>query len=194
MLQPETFDRIKQKHGHYASWAIWADEGVRIKDNVGDLSIFDDTPALLPQLKPNVVLVGLNISRTLLDSFGNFHDSRPQSQDYKLRYSLQRTSVWGAYMTDIIKDFEEKASGKMMAYLRSNKAFETSNVATFKEELADLGATSPIPIAIGNDAQKILWRNFKDEYDIRVIPHYSQHISKETYREQVGAEILSLAI
>ena len=45
----------------------------------------------------------------------------------------------GAYMTDIIKDFEQKAPGKMMAYLRNNKRFEKENLELFKTELKDLG-------------------------------------------------------
>ncbi len=41
MIERKQFELIKKKYGHYASWAIWADEGVKPKDNVGDLSVFD---------------------------------------------------------------------------------------------------------------------------------------------------------
>ena len=34
-------------------------------------------------------------------------------------------------MTDIIKDFEQKVSGKLMKYLRDNKDFEKSNIDKF---------------------------------------------------------------
>ena len=59
------FEFIKEKYGYYASWAIWADEGENPKENVGDLSVFDisNNPELLQQLNPNMILVGLNISR-----------------------------------------------------------------------------------------------------------------------------------
>ena len=36
-----------------------------------------------------------------------------------------------------IKDFNEKESGKMMAYLRSNKDFERSNVEIFKQGICN---------------------------------------------------------
>jgi hypothetical protein len=54
-------------------------------------------------------MVALNFSRTIENkAFVNFHDKRPQSQDYKIRYAFRNTEFYGAYMTDIIKGFEEK--------------------------------------------------------------------------------------
>lgn len=35
------FEPIKEKRGHYASCAVWADETSKPKENVGDLRIFD---------------------------------------------------------------------------------------------------------------------------------------------------------
>ena len=43
-------------------------------------------------------------------------------------------------MTDIIKDFDQKASGKVMSFLRKNPAFEQENVAFFRQEMSDLGS------------------------------------------------------
>jgi hypothetical protein len=142
VIDQAKFKLIKKKYGHYASWAVWTAGGERPKDSIGDLSIFEieEKDNLLRQLNPDVVLVGLNISRgTIQCPLGNFHDGRAHSQDYKLRYALKDTPLWGAYITDIIKDFDEKASGKVMAYLRSNKSFEKDNVEIFREELRDLG-------------------------------------------------------
>jgi len=96
-------------------------------------------------------------------------------------------------MTDIIKDFNEKESGKMMSYLRVNKEFEDKNVEIFYEELKDLGSVSPIIIAFGNDAYSILTRNFKDQYRVFKVPHYANYTSKERYREQVQDLIKSIA-
>ena len=55
MISPSRFELIRKKHGQYASWAIWADEGTNPKDNIGDLTIFNDEnqKALLRQLNPN---------------------------------------------------------------------------------------------------------------------------------------------
>ena len=114
MITREKFEFLKDKYGHYSSWAVWADEGKRPKDNMGDLSVFDleANPGLLQQLKPDTVLVGLNVSRGCIETpLGNFHDPRPEAMDFKIRYALRGSPFWGAYMTDIIKDFDQKASG-----------------------------------------------------------------------------------
>ena len=186
MVDQAKFEFIKEKYGHWTSWAIWAEAGDAPKSNVGDLSIFSGTD-FLQKLNAEVVLVGLNISRgDIKFPLGNFHDARSEATDYKIRYALKDSPLWGSYMTDIIKDFDEKESGKMMAYLRSNKEFERSNAKIFQEELNDLGSVNPTIIAFGNDAYSILLRNFKEQYKILKVPHYANYTSKETYRQQIA--------
>jgi hypothetical protein len=183
------FEMIRAKYGHYASWAIWAAEGVKPKENIGDLAVLDveRNMLLLEQLNSSIVLVGLNISRRIEVPLGNFHDSRPQAMDYKLRFAFKDTPFWGAYMTDIIKDFQQKVSGKVTSYLRSDRRFETSNVAILREELKDIGADEPTLVAFGRDAHVILKRNFGDEFTIFKLPHYSNYTGKEQYRKEVKA-------
>jgi hypothetical protein len=187
MISKFKFELIKAKYGHYASWAIWAKEGEKPKDNVEDLSVFDiqNNPSILQNLNPEVIFVGLNISRKIKKPFGDFHDSRPGSTDFKIRYAFNESLYWGGYMTDIIKDFEEKASGKMMVFLKNNKNFEKKNIETFRIELKDIGAKSPTLIAFGNDTYKILKRNFNNEFKIIKVLHYAAYISKEEYRRRV---------
>jgi hypothetical protein len=189
LISPSTFESIRAKHGHCASWAVWANEKTRPKENVGDLSVLDpkSNPALLTTLNPNVVFVGLNISRPIEKPFGNFHDPRPQAMDFKIRYALRESPYWGAYMTDIIKDFEQKASKDLMAFLRAHPAFEADNVQNFRRELALLGEHRPRLIAFGGSVHLILNRHLRGEYEIVRIPHYSKRISKESYREEVRA-------
>ena len=115
----------------------------------------------------------------------NFHDARPQAMDYKIRYALKNSPFWGGYMTDVIKDFEQKASGKMMSYLRTDKEFEKENIKIFREEINDLGTNKPTIIAFGRDAHTVLKRNLKDEFKILKIPHYSNYTGKEKYRGEV---------
>ena len=185
MIDREQFDFIKYKYGHWTSWAIWSEVGDTPKSNVGDLSIFNGDD-FLKDLNLNFVLVGLNISRgDVKFPLGNFHDSRTEATDYKIRFALKDTIFWGSYMTDIIKDFSEKDSGKMMSYLRSNKLFEDNNLEIFKNELKDLGSSNPTIVAFGNDAYSILLRNLKNQYNILKVPHYANYTSKEIYREQV---------
>ena len=178
-------EQIKNKYGNVSSWAIWTklEENQKPKYNMGDLSVFDNLEEL--NLNPNIVLVGLNISGKgdLSRPFSNFHPNHHTNNDYKIRYALQDTIYWGSYMTDIIKDYEEVISGKVMSFLSKNKEFEKKNIELFEEELKDIGSNNPILIAFGNDSYKILHRNLKDKYTIYKVPHYSSYISKENFRK-----------
>ena len=182
------FDFIKKKYPYVSSWAIWSEAGKLPKSNVGDLSILDPktNKNLLSQLNVDTIFLGLNISRgDIKKPLANFHDSRPESTDFKIRYALKNTPFWGSYMTDIIKDFEQKISCKVRKFIRENKPFEEENIKIFRQELKDIGAKNPTLIAFGNDTYDILKRHFKEEYKIKKVPHYANYTSKETYREQV---------
>ena len=116
MISQEKYNEIKSKFGHYASWGLWAEKGLKPKDNVGDISVLDpeQNTNLLNILNPNVILVGLNISGRIKTPLGNFHSPNSRSQDYKIRHAIENSAYWGSYMTDIIKDSQQKSSGKMM--------------------------------------------------------------------------------
>jgi hypothetical protein len=196
MISQNQFNFIKSKYQYWSSWAIWADQGDTPKSNVGDLSVLDPNtnPKLLSTLNPNIALVALNISRgDITLPFGNFHDARSEATDYKIRYATNDTPLWGAYMTDIIKDFEEKISGKVKSYLRENRDFEKENVDFFVQELSDIGATNPTLIAFGNESYDILKRNLNNEFKIHKIPHYANYSSKEKYRMQIK-EVMEVSL
>lgn len=177
-IASELYDRIKIKYGNMSSWAIYADKTDREKSGMDDISFFDD-PSILHKLNPNIVLVGLNISKRIDRVFGNFHPTTSSAQDYKIRHAIKNSVFEGAYMTDIIKDFEQKNSGKLMKYLSANKDFEKDNVVKFEEELRDIGSTDPVIVAFGSDCYKILRRNLKDKYKIYKVTHYSAFTTKE---------------
>jgi len=182
------FDKLKSSFGYCGSWAIWSKASDTPKSNVGDLSLLnpDLNKNLLNEINSNIVFVALNFSReTTKEDFANFHDPRPMSQDYKIRYALQDTKLWGGYMTDIIKDYPEKSSNKMMSFLKKDKTIEKDNCKLFLEEMDLLKSNNPKIIAFGNDAYLILTRNFKDKFNIIKVPHYANYISKEKYRELV---------
>ena len=188
MISETEYELIKSKYQYWSSWAVWADQGETPKSNVGDLSVLDPKTNhnLLSALNPNIVLVALNISRgDITMPFANFHDARSEATDYKIRYGIKDTPLWGAYMTDIIKDFEEKISGKVKSYLRENREFEQENVNFFVKELSDVGATNPTLVAFGNESFDILKRNLKNDFKILKIPHYANYSSKEKYRQQI---------
>ena len=184
----EQFKKIKSKYQYLSSWAIWATEGETPKSNIGDLTVLDPdiNKNLLSKLNPEVVFVALNISRgDIKIPLGNFHDHRPVATDFKIRFAFKDTPFWGGYMTDIIKDFEEKISGKVKDYLSKNRDFEKQNVDIFLEELNDIGAKNPVLIAFGNEVFNILNRHLKDRFKIIKVPHYANYTNKEKYREQI---------
>ncbi len=188
MITKEHYFEIADKYGEFASWAIWTNEDLKPKSNIGDLSIFDidKNPRLIEMLNPNVIMVGLNFSRQIgKNIFVNFHDKRPQGQDYKIRYAFRETEYYGAYMTDIIKDFEEKISGNVLAFLKQNREFELQNIKLFENEIKDLKCADPLIIAFGNITFDILNKHFGNKYRIKKVMHYSQQISKEDYKANV---------
>lgn len=187
MISLEKYCEIRERFGHFASWAVWAEEGERPKGNIDDLTVLDpqQNPVLLETVHGRSIFLGLNISRRIERPFGNFHDPRPMATDFKIRSALKGTRYWGSYMTDIIKDFEERASGKMMSVLRSNRDFERENIQRLREEIEVLGSSSPVLITFGRDAEVIAKRNLGDEFEVIRIPHYASYISKEDYRLQV---------
>ena len=132
MMDLEKFNFIKKKYGHVASWAVWREQGNNPPlFNMGDLTILDprQNPNLLSQLKPDVVFLGLNTSRNINDSppFSNFHPNYSTAQDYKSRFALNDTELWGGYMTDIIKYYPELHSQSVMSFLRDNPDVEKKN-------------------------------------------------------------------
>ena len=186
-MELERFNRIKEKHQYYASWAVWA-EGEMPMHNVGDLSVLDPTfnKQLLEQLNPNIVLVALNIAAADIEEpWGNFHSGWHHAQDYKIRHAMRDTPLWGAYMTDIIKNHPELVAANVQAYLAQNPDVERKHVQNFKQELKDIGARQPKLIAFGNVVHNILTRNLGNDFEIFKINHYSHFISRDAYRSQV---------
>ena len=127
----EKFEFIKEKYGHCASWAIWKEVGEKAKSNMGDLNVLDpqQNPDVLSELKPDVVFVGLNVSRDIGDfePFSNFHPTYSTAHDYKTRFALKGTEFWGAYMTDIIKDYPELHGLNVKNLLREKPDVEKKN-------------------------------------------------------------------
>lgn len=194
MVDRETFDLIKRKHCAYGSWAVWAEPAGPPKSNVGVLNVLDPdlNPTLLQTLRPDVVMLGLNLSRFTPGSpFGNFHDGTAKSQDYKIRYAFAGTAYYGAYMTDVIKETVELKSGSLMRYIGANPPLVRENVRRLLEELSDLGYASPTVIAFGRDAYGLALKHVPSSRYSRLvgIRHYSDYIGQEQYREQVLAKL-----
>jgi hypothetical protein len=187
MIGRDRLDVIRDRYGQVASWAVWAPVGAKPKSGIADLDVLDPdkNPGLIAVLHARVVLVGLNISRPIERPFGNFHDGRPSATDYRLRAGLLGTACWGAYMTDAIKDFENRCSHDVMGYLRSNPAFEEEQIDALRPELDMLGPQRPTLIALGRAAEEILRRRLTPEFAVIGVPHYAARMSIANYRAAI---------
>ena len=193
MVDRETFDRIKEKHGPYASWAVWSKPNGRPKSHMGDLTVLDpdQNPALLGMLRSDVVMVGLNLSRDLPPPFGNFHDVRPEGQDYKISFAFTDTPFYGAYMTDIIKGVVMLKAGNLMRYLAANQHVVAESVECLLEEFDDLKSESPTVIAFGGSAHLLAAKHLPANRYSRFVRvrHYADYISQTADRKQVLSEL-----
>jgi hypothetical protein len=191
VISQNQYELFREKHGKYASWAVWVKGTDKPKSNIGDMAIFDDK-LVLPLLRANVLMVGLNLSRfTISEPFRNFHDPSPSAQDYKIRFAFKDTEYYGAYMTDIIKGVVEVDSKNIPKHLKENPGVLAESLEIFREELQDLGAISPLILAFGRIAFDLVKENLPSaEYGKLIrLTHYSHQISKEKYRETVLNEI-----
>lgn len=178
--------RIRKDYGHCASWAVWADSEGRPKSNIGDLKIFDESLyPILDVLKPKFVLVGLNLSGDIDSAppFANFHSMKPSAHDYKLRHALKGTPLWGAYLTDAIKNFPELSSSKVMRHLKQNPGLAEANISSLEREIDRITDLDAIIFALGGACYNLLNKYLSSNLRIIKLPHYSQYISKEKYRD-----------
>ena len=195
-MRLEKFNFIKKKYGRFGSWSIWGEEGENAKSNMGDLNVLDpqQNPDVLSVLKPDIVFVGLNTSRdiTEYEPFSNFHPNYSSAQDYKTRFALKNTELWGGYMTDIIKDYPELHGQKVMNFLKDNPDVEKKNTESFQEELKDLGTKNRMIITFGGNVFKILKKNLQNEFNIFRVTHYSHFINKQKYRNEFKSLIKNM--
>jgi len=193
MVDRETFDHIKEKHGLYASWAVWAKSDGTPKSNMGDLTVLDPdrNQALLGMLRSDVVMVGLNLARDRPPRLGNFHDTKAAGQDYEIRFALTGTPFYGAYMTDIIKGVVMLKSGNLMRDLHANPDVVTESVKCLKEELDDLKSEPPTVIAFGASAYMLAADYLPANWYSRLVrvTHFSVFISQTAYRARVLSEL-----
>ena len=194
MVDRATFDLVKKKHGLNASWAVWAEPNGKPKSNMGDLTVLDPdrNRALLGTLRSDVVMVGLNLSRDLPATFGNFHDAKAEGQDYKIRFAFTNTPFYGAYMTDIIKGVVMLKSDDLMRYLAKNPQVVAENIERLLLEFDDLKSESPMVIAFGSSAHQLAAKYLPANRYSRLVrvTHYSHYISPTAYRKQVLDELV----
>ena len=193
MIDRETFDRIKEKHGLHASWAVWSEPDEKPKSNMGAFPVLDPDQNLdlLGRLRGDVVMLGLNLSTSQPQPLGNFHPASSRGNDYKIRFAFTGTPYYGAYMTDIIKDVVMLKAGNLMHYLTTHPDAVVKSVECLLEEFADLKSEPPTVIAFGVDAHCLAAKHLPANRYSRLVhvTHYAHHISQTAYRDRVLSEL-----
>jgi hypothetical protein len=193
MVNRETFDRIKEKHGLHASWAVWSKPDGKPKSNMGYFPVLDpdQNPALLGMLRSDVVMLGLNLSTGQPPPLGNFHPVSSRGNDYKIRFAFTGTPFYGAYMTDIIKRVRMLRARDLMRYLAANQQCVDENIECLLEEFDDLKSEPPTVIAFGVNAHQLAAKHLPANRYSRLVhvTHYSAFISQADYRERVRSEL-----
>jgi hypothetical protein len=198
MVDRETFDRIKEKHGLHASWAVWSERDGKPKSNMGAFPVLDpdQNPALLGMLRSDVVMLGLNLATGQPPPLGNFHPANSRGNDYKIRFAFTGTPFYGAYMTDIIKGVVCKKSGDLMDDLHAHPDVVADSVKCLLEEFDDLKSEPPTVIAFGRDAHQLAADHLPaNRYSLLVrVTHYSDYRSQEHYRELVLGQLATAGL
>lgn len=187
----DRFEMLRSKWGRYASWAVWeipaADAAP--KSGVGNLDVFDlgKHPGLLDVLTSEVVMIGLNASSRDVsgESWFGFHDPSPRANDFKIRFAFHGTPYWGAYMTDVFYDFHETDSRVVIETMKAAPDEVARQLDRLASELVDLGSVDPLLIVFGGEAYRHVQRRFGDRYRVVQVPHFSNYIGKDAYREKV---------
>lgn len=197
MLTEKQYSDLQRQLGQHSSWAVWAEPGSgnwKSKENIGDLEIFQSL-GIQSVLNPNIVLLGLCRSREYempefcAPSWINFHDGRSCSQDYKLRYALRNTIMWGAFLTDLnCTDIVQPAKN---VQLTAEQCY-----AELYDKLKRLPATKSFRIiAFGCKTYSFLQKPEirkklqKDFFGCKVykLTHYSMFLSLEQYADEAMA-------
>ncbi|HHH54691.1 MAG TPA: hypothetical protein ENK91_13600 [Bacteroidetes bacterium] len=195
------FGNIKSKYGKVASWAVWKSpdkENLASNMEVDDLFDLSKNPQILDQLQNNIVMVGYNFSIPTdnFPNFHNFHSYRGANINQttlrnasKIRYAFNETPYWGAYMTDIVKNYVESKS-ENVALSNLSEHFRV-----FREELITLQANKPLIIAFGSKVYSLLKKHLKQEEYSRLIgvTHYAYYsdgcATHEGYKSKVLTQL-----
>ena len=203
MINIDTYETLSRDYGHLSSWALWDNS------DIGNLDILksENFDSIRTLLKPEIVLVALNVSALLPDeSFANFHSANTDASKKpleKLRNALCGTVASGAYITDIIKFrnekreiFEDSNSTSVQKTLTGNPDLLCFNLKIFDQELNSLKVKNKVLIALGGAAEKYLKEYRKRcgntaghlakiyHYSYRFkgfheLPKYKEHVEKE---------------
>ena len=156
---------LAKKYGMYSSWAIWnpanpANAGI-IAEHHG-------------WLNASVVMVALNVSRWIPNTWQNFHST---DHARKLMFAFNDSPYRGAYMTDIIKGEVEAKAGRLLERIGAGSIDVRKHIDAFRAEMFDVGADEhSLFILFGNDVAQFFKTHLALIYPNHVsCAHYSNY-------------------
>lgn len=164
-LAQSLLDDLAEKYGMYSSWATWNPA------NPADARIIAEHQSCL---KASVVMIGLNVSRPIPNTWQNFHGA---DHARKLMFAFNDSPYRGAYMTDIIKGEVESKAGRLLARLRNGSIDVQKHIDAFRTEMFDVGAHEhSLFILFGKDVAQFFTRHLAGIYPNHVsCAHYSNY-------------------
>lgn len=149
------FDRLTEKYGKFASWALWdkTDESNTkiIKQNI-DL------------LNSKYVGIGLNISQPV-SVWSNFRGGK---HDRKLKYAFNDFKYRGFYLTDIFKGIVESKSKVILKQINNNQISINEHLEYFIEEMKAIKINKSTIFIVFGVENSIVSKVFKRYF----VPHF----------------------
>ncbi len=170
------FEQLEEKYGRCARWSVWNPHNpvdtACIRHNVDSLTT-------------SVVMVALNLSRFVPQTWQNFH-SRDHAR--KLMYAFNRSPYRGAYMTDLIKGEIDPSAAALSQRMRNGTISVGVHVRAFCEEMRHVGVRrETLFILFGKRVTDLFVKHLASDYPNHIsCRHYSNYGKGYTDAEWVS--------
>jgi hypothetical protein len=124
-------------------------------------------------LRADIVVIALNPATrgTSPVDWAAFHDS---ANDGRLALALHGTAAEGAYMTDLVSDWNQSVSSTVSGALAKDPQLAAHHVGRLQTELSALGTSPKVLVCCGGTVCKHVRAHWSDRRDrIAGITHYA---------------------
>jgi hypothetical protein len=161
-------------YARHASWAIWSWPASTTRGQWAWVKDLDPLRrADSGALRADIVVIALNPATrgTIPADWAAFHDS---ANDGRLALALHGTGAEGAYMTDLVNDWNQSVSSTVSAVLAKDPRLAAHHVGRLHTELSDLGTSPKVLVCCGGVVYKHVRAHWPDCRDrISGITHYA---------------------
>ena len=197
-MEQQQYISIKEKSGHFSSWALWNTD----PDKFYQTSIIEESVELLHS---KYVIVGFNATRVLHGEWNNFHMLHQGGRDRWLADLFNEKPYKGSYMTDLLKiDGKDgiikiTKAGDVESYF-----FQPSNAEAlsksrgqkllFKSEMELIGANEETTFILIGELTSRYFDCFTDfSYTKKChLPHYAGRLTKEEWLKKCNGSLMEI--